>query len=39
VLEKAVIEIEYELSRRPDWLRVPLSAMLRILSEPANEAS
>jgi len=32
LLEKAVIEIEYELARRPDWLRLPLNALLRILS-------
>ena len=24
LLEKAFYEIEYELSQRPDWLRVPL---------------
>ncbi len=39
LLEKAFYEIEYELAHRPDWLRVPLSGMLRILSQPANEAS
>ena len=32
LLEKAFYEIEYELAHRPDWLRVPLSGMLRILS-------
>jgi maltose alpha-D-glucosyltransferase/alpha-amylase len=37
LLEKALYEIEYELAHRPAWLRVPLSGMLRILSEP-NEA-
>jgi len=39
LLEKAVIEIEYELARRPEGLRVPLTALLRVLSEPANETS
>jgi maltose alpha-D-glucosyltransferase/alpha-amylase len=39
LLEKAFYEIEYELSYRPDWLRVPLTGILRILSEPASEAS
>jgi maltose alpha-D-glucosyltransferase/alpha-amylase len=32
LLEKAFYEIEYELSHRPDWLRVPLAGALRILS-------
>jgi len=39
LLQKALYEIEYELAYRPDWLRVPLSGMLRILSLHANEAS
>ena len=39
LLEKAFYEIEYELAHRPDWLRVPLTGMLRILSEQTNEAS
>jgi maltose alpha-D-glucosyltransferase/alpha-amylase len=38
VLEKAVIEIEYELARRPEGLRPALSAALLLLSEPADEA-
>jgi maltose alpha-D-glucosyltransferase / alpha-amylase len=33
VLEKAIYEIEYELAHRPDWLRVPLTGALRILSQ------
>ena len=37
LLEKAIYEIEYELAHRPDWLRVPLTGALRILSQP-NEA-
>jgi maltose alpha-D-glucosyltransferase/alpha-amylase len=39
LVEKAFYEIEYELAHRPDWLRVPLTGMLRILSQSANEAS
>jgi maltose alpha-D-glucosyltransferase / alpha-amylase len=30
--EKAFYEVEYELAHRPDWLRVPLSGLCRILS-------
>ncbi len=39
LVEKAFYEIEYELAHRPDWLRVPLTGMLRILSQQSNEAS
>jgi maltose alpha-D-glucosyltransferase/alpha-amylase len=39
LIEKALYEIEYELAHRPDWLRVPLTGMLRILSHQPNEAS
>ena len=39
LVEKAFYEIEYELAHRPDWLRVPLTGMLRILSQSPNEAS
>jgi maltose alpha-D-glucosyltransferase/alpha-amylase len=40
LLERAVSDIEYELSHRPEWLRAPLLAIPRILpSEPANETS
>ena len=39
LLEKAFYEIEYELSYRPDWLRVPLTGMIRMLSQPSLEAS
>jgi maltose alpha-D-glucosyltransferase/alpha-amylase len=30
-LEKAVREIEYELAQRPEWLRLPLVGLLRLL--------
>jgi maltose alpha-D-glucosyltransferase/alpha-amylase len=39
LLEKVLYEIEYELAHRPDWLRVPLGGMLRILAQHTNEAS
>jgi len=39
LLEKVFYEIEYELAHRPDWLRVPLTGMLRILSQHMNEIS
>ena len=39
LLEKAFYEIEYELAHRPDWLRVPLTGVLRILSRQTNETS
>ena len=39
LIEKALYEIEYELAHRPDWLRVPLAGILRILSRPSEETS
>jgi maltose alpha-D-glucosyltransferase/alpha-amylase len=39
LLEKVFYEIEYELAHRPDWLRVPLTGMLRILSQQTDEVS
>jgi maltose alpha-D-glucosyltransferase / alpha-amylase len=38
MLEKSIAEIEYELARRPDWLRVTLSNLLRILSVPVQSS-
>jgi len=37
LIEKVYYEIEYELAYRPDWVRVPLAGILRILAreEPA----
>ena len=32
LLEKACYELEYEMAHRPDWLRVPLAGIQRILS-------
>jgi maltose alpha-D-glucosyltransferase/alpha-amylase len=36
LLEKAFYEIGYELAHRPEWLGVPLSGTLRILSKAAE---
>jgi maltose alpha-D-glucosyltransferase/alpha-amylase len=36
MLEKSIAEIEYELDHRPDWLRVALSNLLRVLSIPVR---
>jgi maltose alpha-D-glucosyltransferase/alpha-amylase len=39
LLEKTLTEVEYELFHRPEWLRVPLNGMLRLLSRRPPEAS
>jgi maltose alpha-D-glucosyltransferase / alpha-amylase len=39
LLEKVLYEIGYELAHRPEWLRVPLTGMIRILSQNTDEAS
>jgi maltose alpha-D-glucosyltransferase/alpha-amylase len=39
LLEKAFYEIEYELAHRPEWLRVPLTGVVRILSQQPSEAA
>jgi predicted trehalose synthase len=31
VLEKGLMEIEYELANRPDWIRIPLHGVLEQL--------
>jgi maltose alpha-D-glucosyltransferase/alpha-amylase len=36
VLEKAFYEVNYELANRPNWLRVPLMGLQRILSQGAT---
>ncbi len=38
LVERALCEIEYELNHRPDWLRVPLTGMLQLLSQPSEAA-
>jgi maltose alpha-D-glucosyltransferase/alpha-amylase len=35
LLEKAVYEVGYELNNRPDWVRVPLQGVLRLLETGA----
>jgi maltose alpha-D-glucosyltransferase / alpha-amylase len=34
LLQKAVYEVDFELKNRPDWLRVPMTALLRLIREP-----
>jgi trehalose synthase-fused probable maltokinase len=34
-LEKAVYELRYELTHRPDWVQVPVGGILRLLEEGA----
>jgi maltokinase len=34
-LEKAVYELRYELDNRPDWVRIPVAGILRLLEQPA----
>jgi maltose alpha-D-glucosyltransferase/alpha-amylase len=31
-LEKVVYEVEYELNNRPEWLRIPLSGLVRFVA-------
>ena len=39
LLEKAFYEIEYEIAHRPEWIRVPLAGVLRILSRHTAETA
>jgi maltokinase len=32
-LEKAVYELRYELNNRPDWVRIPVAGIVRMLEE------
>jgi len=34
LLEKALYELGYELNNRPDWVRIPLTGILRLLQSP-----
>ena len=35
-LEKAVYELRYELSFRPDWVPIPVAGILRLLEQPVE---
>jgi predicted trehalose synthase len=35
-LEKAVYELRYELNHRPDWLRIPVAGLVRMLDEEVD---
>ncbi len=35
-LEKAVYELRYELDNRPDWVRIPVAGIERMLREPVG---
>jgi maltokinase len=35
-LEKAIYELRYELNNRPDWVRIPVAGILRLLEVPAR---
>ncbi|ABC22405.1 maltose alpha-D-glucosyltransferase [Rhodospirillum rubrum] len=38
MLEKALYEVSYEAANRPDWLRIPIGGVLRLLGEgPSDE--
>jgi len=37
LLEKVLYEIEYELAHRPDWLRVPLAGLARLMLSAGEE--
>jgi len=36
LLAKAVYEVGYELAHRPDWVRIPLEAVSRLLPSEAG---
>jgi predicted trehalose synthase len=35
-LEKAVYELRYELNNRPEWVKIPVAGILRILEEESS---
>ncbi len=40
LLDKALYELQYELNNRPDWVRIPLQAVLQLIEQGrANEPS
>jgi predicted trehalose synthase len=36
-LEKAVYELRYELDNRPDWVRIPVAGIVRLLEKASTE--
>jgi maltokinase len=36
-LEKAVYELRYDLNNRPDWVRIPVDGIVRLLEQPLAE--
>ncbi|HEY4333817.1 MAG TPA: hypothetical protein VGM78_14650, partial [Ilumatobacteraceae bacterium] len=36
IIQKALYEVRYELSHRPDWVSLPISALHRVLSMPVQ---
>jgi len=32
-LEKAVYELRYELNNRPDWVKIPVAGIVRLLEQ------
>ena len=37
-LEKAVYELRYELNNRPDWVRIPVAGIARLLEDEEDIA-
>jgi predicted trehalose synthase len=35
-LEKAVYELRYELNNRPDWVAIPVAAIVRLIEAPVE---
>jgi trehalose synthase-fused probable maltokinase len=35
-LEKAVYELRYELNNRPDWVKIPVASIVRLLEAPVD---
>ena len=36
LLQKALVEIEYEIERRPEWVRIPVNGVLEMLDQSAD---
>ena len=36
LLEKALYELGYEIDNRPDWIRIPVGGILRLVEESEN---